>query len=75
MYYYRYDFYFFLIGKPYYFHKRYGLNLRSKKLRKSSTKINVNNMSRFEEYKVKGLYVISPLFVSKVNQLVEHLVW
>lgn len=31
MYYYRYDF-IFLIGKPYYFHKRYGLNLRSKKL-------------------------------------------
>lgn len=59
MYYYRYDF-IFLIGKPYYFHKRYGLNLRSKKLRKVVRKINVNNMSRFEEYKVKGLYVISP---------------
>ena len=73
MYYYRYDL--FLIGKPYYFHKRYGLNLRSKKLREVVRKINVNNMSRFEEYKVKGLYVISPLFVSKVNQLVEHLVW
>ena len=73
MYYYRYDF-IFLIGKPYYFHKRYGLNLRSKKLRKVVRKINVNNMSRFEEYKVKGLYIISPLFVSKVNQLVEHLV-